>query len=73
MMAPETDSTVSASEQRASSEQLPKSEPEQDPANGFVRFMRKIYNPLGFKKGYNFPLCRSLFSSASYLILRFPH
>ncbi|KAL0942137.1 uncharacterized protein CTRU02_200023 [Colletotrichum truncatum] len=26
------------------------------PANGFVAFARKIYNPLGFKKGYNFTL-----------------
>lgn len=25
-------------------------------ANGFVTFFRKIYNPLGFKHGYNFPL-----------------
>ncbi|KAK3714027.1 hypothetical protein LTR37_008056 [Vermiconidia calcicola] len=25
-------------------------------ANGFVSFSRKIYNPLGFKHGYNFPL-----------------
>ncbi|OBT44885.1 hypothetical protein VE00_04775 [Pseudogymnoascus sp. WSF 3629] len=24
--------------------------------NWFVRFWRKVYNPLGFKKGYNFPL-----------------
>jgi hypothetical protein len=23
------------------------------PANGFVRVMRRIYNPLGFSKGYN--------------------
>src|SRR4030081_1442988 len=27
------------------------------PANGFVRSARKIYNPLGFSKGYNFVLC----------------
>ena len=26
--------------------------------NWFVRFWRKVYNPLGFKKGYNFPLCK---------------
>ena len=26
------------------------------PANGFVRVMRKVYNPLGFSKGYNFIL-----------------
>ena len=26
------------------------------PANGFVTFMRRIYNPLGFSKGYNFVL-----------------
>ena len=24
--------------------------------NAFVRTMRKIYNPIGFKKGYNFIL-----------------
>lgn len=24
--------------------------------NGFVAFARRIYNPLGFKRGYNFPL-----------------
>ena len=24
--------------------------------NAFVRFMRKVYNPIGFKKGYNFTL-----------------
>jgi hypothetical protein len=23
------------------------------PANGFVRVMRRAYNPLGFSKGYN--------------------
>ncbi|KAL8714956.1 MAG: hypothetical protein Q9225_006485 [Loekoesia sp. 1 TL-2023] len=26
------------------------------PSNGFIRFMRKLYKPLGFKKGYNFTL-----------------
>ncbi|THV89994.1 hypothetical protein D6D26_09574 [Aureobasidium pullulans] len=26
------------------------------PANAFVRFMRRVYNPLGFSKGYNFIL-----------------
>ena len=24
--------------------------------NAFVRYARKLYNPLGFKKGYNFTL-----------------
>lgn len=24
--------------------------------NKFVQYARKVYNPLGFKKGYNFPL-----------------
>lgn len=28
-----------------------------DAPNGFVRVMRKVYRPLGFNKGYNFPLC----------------
>ncbi|KAI1502353.1 hypothetical protein F5X99DRAFT_159100 [Biscogniauxia marginata] len=27
------------------------------PRNGFVAFARKIYNPIGFTKGYNFVLC----------------
>lgn len=26
-------------------------------AKGFVRVAQKIYNPIGFKKGYNFALC----------------
>ena len=26
-------------------------------SSGFVHAMRKLYNPLGFKKGYNFSLC----------------
>ena len=25
----------------------------------FVKFMRRIYRPLGFSKGYNFPLCKN--------------
>lgn len=28
----------------------------QPPANGFVAAMRKLYNPIGFTKGYNFTL-----------------
>ncbi|KAL3302605.1 microtubule associated protein [Colletotrichum asianum] len=32
------------------------SPPPRPPANGFITFVRKIYNPLGFKKGYNFTL-----------------
>lgn len=31
--------------------------PMRPPANGFVAGMRKVYNPLGFSKGYNFVLC----------------
>ncbi|GJC85253.1 hypothetical protein ColLi_08091 [Colletotrichum liriopes] len=31
----------------------PRSKP---PANGFVALARKVYNPIGFKKGYNFTL-----------------
>lgn len=27
--------------------------------NSFVRLIRKMYNALGFKKGYNFALCKS--------------
>jgi hypothetical protein len=35
--------------------------------NKFVAFWQKIYRPLGFQKGYNFPLCKCkpLISSAS--------
>ena len=29
-----------------------------NPPNGFVRAMRKVYNPIGFQKGYNFTLCK---------------
>ena len=31
--------------------------PNRPPRNGFVATMRKLYNPLGFAKGYNFVLC----------------
>ncbi|TLD21982.1 hypothetical protein PspLS_07997 [Pyricularia sp. CBS 133598] len=31
-------------------------QPTRPPANGFVAFCRKIYNPVGFSKGYNFIL-----------------
>ncbi|KAI6377329.1 hypothetical protein MCOR25_002584 [Pyricularia grisea] len=31
-------------------------QPTKPPANGFVAFCRKIYNPIGFSKGYNFIL-----------------
>ncbi|KAK4449057.1 hypothetical protein QBC34DRAFT_438491 [Podospora aff. communis PSN243] len=30
--------------------------PSRPPANAFVRGMRKVYNPIGFTKGYNFTL-----------------
>jgi hypothetical protein len=30
--------------------------PNRPPANGFVRTVRKVYNPLGFANGYNFVL-----------------
>lgn len=30
--------------------------PSKPPRNGFVATMRKLYNPIGFKKGYNFVL-----------------
>ena len=33
--------------------------PTTPPKNGFVRVMRKVYNPMGFAKGYNFTLCTS--------------
>lgn len=33
------------------------SKPTNSAPNAFVRTARKIYNPLGFKKGYNFLLC----------------
>ncbi|KAK5719824.1 hypothetical protein LTR17_015113 [Elasticomyces elasticus] len=38
--------------------------PTRPPANGFVRAMRLVYNPLGFGKGYNFVL---FFLSMGYL------
>lgn len=31
--------------------------PTRAPANGFVAAARKVYNPLGFSKGYNFVYC----------------
>ncbi|KAI9796788.1 MAG: hypothetical protein M1835_003144 [Candelina submexicana] len=31
-------------------------DPGKEAPNGFVRFWRKVYRPLGFAKGYNFPL-----------------
>ncbi|TLS21744.1 uncharacterized protein PpBr36_09282 [Pyricularia pennisetigena] len=31
-------------------------QPTRPPANGFVAFCRKMYNPIGFSKGYNFIL-----------------
>ena len=31
------------------------------PRNEFVRSMRRIYNPIGYSKGYNFVLCPSTF------------
>jgi hypothetical protein len=34
--------------------------PSRPPANGFVRICRRVYNPIGFAKGYNFVLCKSL-------------
>jgi len=51
--------------------------PYRPPANAFVRVMRKLYNPLGFTKGYNFILffnfggamigfCGARFSYISY-------
>lgn len=32
-------------------------------SGGFVRVARKVYNPIGFKKGYNFVLCEGSFAS----------
>ena len=34
-------------------------------SRGFVRGARKIYNPIGFQKGYNFVLCECPFPSSS--------
>lgn len=55
--------------------------PTEPPANGFVRVMRQLYNPLGFSKGYNFvfwfitmgsiSLCVQTFV-AKYALLTFP-
>ena len=30
---------------------------ERPPKNNFVKNARKVYNPIGFAKGYNFVLC----------------
>lgn len=30
--------------------------PKSRPGKAFVAFWRRVYHPLGFKKGYNFPL-----------------
>lgn len=46
--------------------------PTRPPANGFVRVMRKVYNPIGFSKGYNFILCTSLLSRPYRNTNRFP-
>jgi uncharacterized membrane protein len=35
----------------------------QPASNGFVRVMRKVYNPLGFSKGYNAILCTTRYSA----------
>lgn len=32
--------------------------PTHPPANAFVKVARRIYNPIGFAKGYNFVLCK---------------
>ena len=34
--------------------------PPSKPPNAFVKAMRHVYHPLGFKKGYNFPLCKEI-------------
>ncbi len=43
------------------------------PRNGFIRMARRIYNPLGFSKAYNFILC-FIFSGAmlGFLAARAP-
>lgn len=42
--------------------------PESTP-NGFTRVMQKAYNPLGFKKFYNFTLCKK----STLLLTTVPH
>lgn len=39
------------------------------PPSGFTRGMRKLYYPLGFKKGYNFYLCKQTLSSSAVAFL----
>lgn len=38
-------------------------------ANGFAEKMRKVYNPIGFTKGYNFVFCVSMRFSTLYTML----
>jgi hypothetical protein len=44
--------------------------PSRPPANAFVKAMRKVYNPLGFAKGYNFILFTIFFSALMGFSLR---
>ncbi|PVH72991.1 hypothetical protein DL98DRAFT_432153 [Cadophora sp. DSE1049] len=50
------------------------SDPQPRPAGKFVTAMRKVYRPLGFQKGYNFPLF-VIFGGAmlGFTIARFPY
>jgi hypothetical protein len=43
--------------------------PTRPPANAFVKVARRIYNPIGFTKGYNFVLCKKSSPSSCYRIL----
>ncbi|KAK8072136.1 hypothetical protein PG996_005484 [Apiospora saccharicola] len=49
-------------------------EPSRPPANGFVAAARKVYNPVGFSKGYNFILW-FIFGGAflGFLLARLPY
>lgn len=49
-------------------------EPSRPPANGFVAAARKVYNPVGFSKGYNF-LLWFIFGGAflGFLLARLPY
>ncbi|KAK6537295.1 hypothetical protein TWF694_011487 [Orbilia ellipsospora] len=56
------------------SNQLPPAERDPNPPNAFVYHARKVYHPLGFKKGYNFTLF-VIFAGIMFLfcLIRLPY
>ncbi|KAF3903223.1 hypothetical protein ABW20_dc0103893 [Dactylellina cionopaga] len=74
-MDPNRFKTVSLDENRLSPKPSPNynSQSDLDAPNVFVRYARKLYNPIGFRKGYNFTLF-FIFAGAMmfFSITRFP-